>query len=105
MVQTVQKTVEIYGPDHRYFTVAVHLQYGRCPCCVSRAGSTVAYVVETAEIPQLQVVENSSLYGGGGGEEGFSPVLRAFFALRPLGRRVPGGGDAGSLLPGVLPPN
>ena len=31
--------------------------------------------------------------------------LRAFFALRPLGRRVPGGGDAGSLLPGVLPPN
>ena len=34
----------------------------------------------------------------------FSPVLRAFFALRPLGRRVPGGGDAGSLLPGVLPP-
>ena len=32
------------------------------------------------------------------------PVLRAFFALRPLGRRVPGGGDAGSLLPGVLPP-
>ena len=30
--------------------------------------------------------------------------LRAFFALRPLGRRVPGGGDTGSLLPGVLPP-
>ena len=30
--------------------------------------------------------------------------LWAFFALRPLGRRVPGGGDAGSLLPGVLPP-
>ena len=42
MVQTVQKTVEIYGPDHRDFTVAVHLKGGRCPCCVSRAGSTVA---------------------------------------------------------------
>ena len=61
--------------------------------------------VETAEIPQLQVVEHSSLHGGVGEDEGFSPVLRAFFALRPLGRRVPGGGDAGSLLPGVLPPN
>ena len=60
--------------------------------------------VETAEITHLQVVENSSLYGGGG-EEWFSPVLRAFFALRSFGRRVPGGGDAGSLLPGVLPPN
>ena len=61
--------------------------------------------VKTAEITQLQVVENSSLYGGGGEEWFFSPVLRAFFALRPFGRRVPGGGDAGSLLPGVLPPN
>ena len=101
MVQTVQKTVEIYGPDHRDFTVAVHLKGGRCPCCVGRAGSTVACVVETAEITQLQVAENSSLYGGGGEEW----VLRAFFALRPFGRRVPGGGDAGSLLPGVLPPN
>ena len=104
MVLTVQKTVEFYGPDHRDFTVAVQLKYGRCPCCVIRAGSTVAFVVETAEIPQLKVVEHSSLYGGGGGDEVFSPVLRAFFALRPLGRRVPGGGDAGSLLPGVPPP-
>ena len=43
MVQTVQKTVEIYGPEHRDFTVAVLLKGGRCPCCVSRAGSTVAY--------------------------------------------------------------
>ena len=38
MVQTVQKTVEIYGLDHRDFTVAVQLKYGRCPCCVRRAG-------------------------------------------------------------------
>ena len=42
MVQTVQKTVEIYGPDHRDFTVAVLLKGVRCPCCVGRAGSTVA---------------------------------------------------------------
>ena len=103
MVQTVQKTVDFYGPDHRDFTVAVQLNYGRCPCCVSCAGSTAAFVVETAEIPQLQDVEHSSLYGGGG-EDGVFARLRAFFALRPLGRRVPGGGDAGSLLPGVLPP-
>ena len=75
MVQTVQKTVEIYGPDHRDFTVAVHLYNGRCPCCVSRAGSTVSCVVETAEIPQLQVVEDSSLYGGDGGEG----VFRTFY--------------------------
>ena len=38
MVQTVQKTVENYGPDHRDFTVAVQLNCGRCPCCVRRAG-------------------------------------------------------------------
>ena len=50
MVQTAQKTVEIYGPDHRDFTVDVQLKYGPCPCCVRRAGSTVAFVVETAEI-------------------------------------------------------
>ena len=60
--------------------------------------------VETAEIPQLQDVEHSSLMAVAV-RMAFSPVLRAFFALRPLGRRVPGGGDAGSLLPGVLPPN
>ena len=30
MVQ-IQKTVEIYGPDHRDITVAVHLKGGRCP--------------------------------------------------------------------------
>ena len=78
MVQTVQKTVEIYGPDHRDFTVAVLLIYGRCPCCVRRAGSTVAFVVETAEIPQLQVVEHSSLYGGVGEDVGFSPVYGPF---------------------------
>ena len=42
MVQTVQKTVDIYFPDHRDFTVAVLLKGGRCPCCVGRAGSTVA---------------------------------------------------------------
>ena len=78
MIQTVQKTVEIYGPDHRDFTVAVHLKGGRCPCCVSRAGSTVACVVETAEIPQLQVVENSSLCGGGGGEGVFRPFYGPF---------------------------
>ena len=42
MVQTVQKTVEFYGPDHRIFTVAVHLKGGRCPCCDGRSGSTVA---------------------------------------------------------------
>ena len=30
--------------------------------------------------------------------------LQAFFALRPAGREGQGGGDAGSLLPGVLPP-
>ena len=28
MVQTVQKTVDIYGHDHRDFTVAVHLKGG-----------------------------------------------------------------------------
>ena len=60
--------------------------------------------VETAEIPQLQVVVHSSLYGGGGEDEGFRPFYGPFSQLRPLGRRVPGGGDAGSLLPGVLPP-
>ena len=32
----VQNTVEFYGPDHRNFTVAVHLKGGRCPCCVGR---------------------------------------------------------------------
>ena len=78
MVQTVQKTVEIYGPDHRDFTVAVQLKYGRCPCCVRRAGSTVAFVVETAEIPQLRVVEHSSLYGGGGEDEVFRPFTGLF---------------------------
>ena len=62
-------------------------------------------VAETAEIPQLQVVEHSSLYGGGGGEQVFRPFYGPFSHFRPLGRRVPGGGDAGSLLPGVLPPN
>ena len=78
MVQTVQKTVEIYGLDHGDFTVAVQLNYGRCPCCVRRAGSTVAFVVETAEIPQLQVVEHSSLYGGGGEDEVFRPFYGPF---------------------------
>ena len=104
MVQTVQKTVEIYGPDHRDFTVAVQLNYGRCPCCVSRAGSTVAFVVDSAE---LHSCRSSSFprFMAVAVRMWLSPVLRAFFALRPLGRRVPGGGDAGSLLPGVLPPN
>ena len=67
MVQ-VQKTVEIYGPDHRDFTVAVHLKGGRCPAgAVHRVPHFMAMAVE----------------------KGFSPVLWAFFALRPLGRRVP----------------
>ena len=78
MVQTVQKTVEIYGPDHRVFTVAVQLNNGRCPCCVSRAGSTAAFVVETAEFSQLQVVEHSSLYGGGGEDAFFRPFYGPF---------------------------
>ena len=89
MVQTVQKTVEIYGPDHRDFTVAVHLKSGRCPCCVSRAGSTVAcwwrqprsHSCRASRIPHFMAVAV--------GKGFFSPVLRAFFALRPLGRRVP----------------
>ena len=34
--------------------------------------------VETAEIPQLQVVEYSSLYGGGGEDEGFRPFHGPF---------------------------
>ena len=80
MVQTVQKTVDMYGPDHRDFTVAVHLKGGRCPCCVGRAGSTVACVVETAEITQLQVVENSSLYGGGSGDVCFFARFTGFFS-------------------------
>ena len=37
-------------------------------------------------------------------ELGFLPHFDAFFALRPAGRESQGGGDAGSLLPGVLPP-
>ena len=79
MVQTVQNTVDIYGHDHRDFTVAVHLKGGRCPCCVGRAGSTVACVVETAEITQLQVVENSSLYGGGSGDVCFFARFTGLF--------------------------
>ena len=35
-------------------------------------------VVETAEITQLQVVENSSLYGGGGGDGVFRPFYGPF---------------------------
>ena len=34
--------------------------------------------VEAAEIPQLQVVEHSSLYGGGGEDEGFRPFYGPF---------------------------
>ena len=34
----------------------------------------------------------------------FLPHVDAFFAFRPAGRESQGGGDAGSLLPGVLPP-
>ena len=33
----------------------------------------------------------------------FCLIFEAFFALRPAGREGQGGGDAGSLLPGVLP--
>ena len=103
MVQTVQNTVELYGPHHRDFTVAVQLKYGRCPCCVRRAGSTVlswlrqprSHSRRSSSIPHFMAVAvRMWLFAR----------LRAFFALRPLGRRVPGGGDAGSLLPGVLPP-
>ena len=46
MVQTVQETVEIYGPDHRDFTVAVHLKGGRCPAgAVHRVPHFVAVAV------------------------------------------------------------
>ena len=34
----------------------------------------------------------------------FCLIFEAFFALRPAGREGQGGGNAGSLLPGVLPP-
>ena len=60
-------------------TVAVQLNNGRCPCCGSRAGSTAAFVVETAEIPQLQVVEHSSLYGGGGEDVPFFARFTCLF--------------------------
>ena len=85
MVQTVQKTVEV--SDHRDFTG------GRCPCCVGRAGSTVASRGgdsrdptaadrrKNRAVPHFMAVVAV--------EKCFSPVLRAFFALRPLGRRVP----------------
>ena len=77
MVQTVQKTVEII---HSCSTS----EGGRCPCCVVVKAPQLH--VETAEITQLQVVVDSSLYGGAVGTWVFSPVLRAFFALRPFGR-------------------
>ena len=83
-------------------TVAVHLKVVDVPVVLVVQAPQLH--VEIAVITQLQVVEHSSLFGGGG-EVGVFARLRAFFALRPLGRRVPGGGDAGSLLPGVLPPN
>ena len=50
----------------------------------------------------LDIISTSSSYDV---VDGFLPLFAAFFALRPHGRRVPGGGDAGSSLPGVLPPN
>ena len=78
--RTVQKTVEIYGPDHRDFTVAVLLKGGRCPCCVGRACSTVACRGGDSRDPTVQVVEHSSLHGGGGEDEGFRPFYGLFFA-------------------------
>ena len=96
MVQTVQKTVEIYGPDHRDFTVAVHLKGGRCPCCVGRAGSTVACRGGDSRDPtfagrrEYRAVCRVPHFMAVAVEKGFfRPFSRAFFALRPLGRRVP----------------
>ena len=37
-----RKLWRFMAPDHRHFTVAVHLKGGRCPHCVGRSGSTVA---------------------------------------------------------------
>ena len=67
--------------------------------------STVAVLLNVVDVPVVKVVQapqwwrmsrshscrsssfsGSSLYGGGGGEWGFLPVLWAFFALRPSGR-------------------
>ena len=102
MVQTVQKTVEFYGPDHRIFTVAVHLKGGRCPCCVGRSGSTVAY--GDCRVPQLQVVEHSSLYGGGGEDEAFARFT-GLFRTPSTWTSSAGWRGRRELAPGVLPPN
>ena len=96
MVQTVLKTVGLC-------TVAVHLKGGRCPCCVVVQAPQLH--VETADIPQLQVVEISSLHGSDGEDCGFlRPFYGPFSHSVHLDVELPGGGDAGSLLPGVLPP-
>ena len=56
----------------------------------------VVTVQKTAKVPHLQFIDkvvavpvDNLLYGGYGGDEGFSPFFAAFFALRPFGRRVP----------------
>ena len=83
------KTVEI--SVHRDFTVAVHLGGSRCPCCAGRARSTVASRGGESRDPTAagrREYRVSSLYGGGGGEGGFShsvhldvecPPCRDFF--------------------------
>ena len=82
MVQSVQITVEI--SDHRDSTVAVLLKVVDVPVVLVVQVPQSQVVVETVEIPQLQIVEKI----------GFLTLWRwrwrrGFFALRPLGRRVP----------------
>ena len=50
---------------------------GRCPCCVVVQAPQLH--VETAEITQLQVVVDSSLYGGGSGDVGFFARFTGLF--------------------------
>ena len=80
MIQTVRITVEI--SDHRDFTVAVLKKGGRCPCCVGRAGSTVAGRGGDSRVPtaagRRENRGSSSLYGGGGGEGFFRPFYWPF---------------------------
>ena len=51
---------------------------GRCPCCVVVQAPQLH--VETAEITQLQVVVDSSLYGGGSGDVGFFARFTGLFS-------------------------
>ena len=92
--------VQRQGSWSRQFRIA-----WRCRRCSSCAVVDVA-VFMPRQVPGIPGMRFRSVHRQvrDGLKRAFCLIFEAFFALRPAGREGQGGGDAGSLLPGVLPP-